>query len=185
MFSRNSASSRAIPFEKMVKMVEEDPFIPIAWQKSHQGMQGTEYFTDSDSLTAARGSWLLAAEDAVNNAKELNMEGITKQLANRLLEPFMWHTVLVTATEFSNFFELRCPSYIGEGVRYYSWKDFCKKYGNDLDTPFTVKDLLNTSQAEIHIQALAESMWDAYQNSVPKLLTESQWHIPFIEILED
>ena len=33
VFSRNSASSRAIPFEKMVKMVEEDPFIPIAWQR--------------------------------------------------------------------------------------------------------------------------------------------------------
>ena len=33
LFSRNSASSRAIPFEKMVKMVQEDPFIPIAWQK--------------------------------------------------------------------------------------------------------------------------------------------------------
>lgn len=33
MFSRNSASSRAIPFEKMVKSVEENPFIPIAWQK--------------------------------------------------------------------------------------------------------------------------------------------------------
>ena len=43
MFSRNSASSRAIPFEKMVKMVEEDPFIPIAWQKHHSGMQGSEY----------------------------------------------------------------------------------------------------------------------------------------------
>ena len=33
MFSRNSASSRAIPFEKMVEMVEKDAFIPIAWQK--------------------------------------------------------------------------------------------------------------------------------------------------------
>ena len=33
MFSRNSASSRAIPFEKMLKIVEEDPFISIAWQK--------------------------------------------------------------------------------------------------------------------------------------------------------
>ena len=43
VFSRNSASSRAIPFEKMVKMVEEDPFIPIAWQKDHKGMQGSEY----------------------------------------------------------------------------------------------------------------------------------------------
>ena len=48
VFSRNSASSRAIPFEKMVKMVEDDPFIPIAWQKNHPGMQGTEYLSKTD-----------------------------------------------------------------------------------------------------------------------------------------
>lgn len=46
MFSRNSASSRAIPFEKMVKMVEEDPFVPIAFQRDHKGMQGTELEID-------------------------------------------------------------------------------------------------------------------------------------------
>ena len=50
MFSRNSASSRAIPFEKMVKMVEEDPFIPIVWQKSHKKMQSTEYLTDEHDI---------------------------------------------------------------------------------------------------------------------------------------
>ena len=44
---------------------------------------------------------------------------------------------------------------------------------------------INKSQAEIHIQALAEAMYDEYQNSIPKLLTPSQWHIPFIDILED
>ena len=43
MFSKNSASSRAIPFVKMLKSVKENPFIPIAWQKDHPGMQGTEY----------------------------------------------------------------------------------------------------------------------------------------------
>ena len=48
MFSRNSASSRAIPFKRMVKMLEENPFIPIAWQKDHKGMQGVEYL---DELT--------------------------------------------------------------------------------------------------------------------------------------
>ena len=46
MLSRNSASSRAIPFEKMVQMVQDDPFIPIKWMKDHKGMQGTEYFSD-------------------------------------------------------------------------------------------------------------------------------------------
>jgi hypothetical protein len=50
MLSRNTASSRAIPFEKMVKDVQENPFIPIAWQKAHKGMQGSEYFTDADEL---------------------------------------------------------------------------------------------------------------------------------------
>ena len=50
MFSRNSASSRAIPFEKMVKSVKENPFIPIAWQKDHKGMQGTEYFQENETF---------------------------------------------------------------------------------------------------------------------------------------
>lgn len=30
VFSRNSSSSRAIPYKKTVKSVKEDPFIPIA-----------------------------------------------------------------------------------------------------------------------------------------------------------
>jgi hypothetical protein len=33
MLSKNTSSSRAIPFEKMIQSVEKDPFIPIAWQK--------------------------------------------------------------------------------------------------------------------------------------------------------
>ena len=109
MFSRNSASSRAIPFEKMVKMVEEDPFIPIAWQKDHKGMQGSEYL--DFNVPSCTGEWLRARSQAVRFARELNAHGVTKQLCNRLLEPFMWHTVLVTATEWENFFELRMPCY--------------------------------------------------------------------------
>ena len=114
MFSRNSASSRAIPFKKMVEMVEEDPFIPIAWQKDHKGMQGSEYLTDKESINNCIAYWLECRDWAINGAKGLNddkLEGVTKQLCNRLLEPFMWHTVLVTATEWDNFFELRMPCY--------------------------------------------------------------------------
>ena len=110
MFSRNSASSRAIPFERMVKMVEEDPFIPIAWQKHHSGMQGSEYLTDRKHENAVY-EWLKSRDLAVKQAKMMNNDGVTKQLCNRLLEPFMWHTVLVTATEWDNFFELRNPIY--------------------------------------------------------------------------
>lgn len=112
MFSRNSASSRAIPFEKMVKMVIEDPFTPIMWQKDHKGMQGNEYLTDKMDVQRAEHRWLIARTNAIEQAKVLSEGvGVTKQLCNRILEPFMWHTVLLTATEFSNFFKLRCPEY--------------------------------------------------------------------------
>ena len=43
MLSRNSASSRAIPFEKMLQMVKSNPFIPIRWMMEHKGMQGSDY----------------------------------------------------------------------------------------------------------------------------------------------
>jgi thymidylate synthase ThyX len=105
MLSRNSASSRAIPFAKMLKMVQENPFIPIKWMKDHKGMQGYEYFTESEEQPLAM--WLQAKEDAINCAKYLSNLGLTKQVVNRLLEPFMWHTVIVTASEWENFFALR------------------------------------------------------------------------------
>jgi len=109
-FSRNSASSRAIPFKKMVESVETNPFIPIAWQKDHKGMQGTEYLTGEGEIEYAKYLWLTALEDAVQNAQCLHSESakvITKQICNRLLEPFMWHTVICTATDYENFFKLR------------------------------------------------------------------------------
>ena len=50
MLSKNTSSSRAIPFNKMVERIQNDPFIPIAWQKEHKGMQGSEYIKDIDHL---------------------------------------------------------------------------------------------------------------------------------------
>lgn len=118
MFNRNSTSSRAIPFHKMVKAVQENPFIPIAWQKHNSGMQGNEYHTgegnvgDINYKARAERNWLRARDFAVEQAKYLYEDSlVTEQLSNRLLEPFMYHTVLVTATEFDNFFELRMPCY--------------------------------------------------------------------------
>jgi len=190
MFSRNSASSRAIPFEKMVKMVEEDPFIPIAWQKDHKGMQGTEYWSkeESDKMDL---EWLQARNKAIYQARMLHYAGVTKQICNRLLEPFMWHTVLLTGTNFRNFFELRCPQYEYKTEIFKSKKDCINSYTHGLGKGFekdrnylnSLSDLdwllINKSQAEIHIQALAEAMWDAMNESTPKQLESGQWHIPF------
>lgn len=108
MLSRNSASSRAIPFKKMVEKVTNNPFIPIAWQKDHKGMQGAEYFTGHDARVL-EGLWLSARDQAVAYAEEMSdyKEGLTKQLVNRGLETYMYHKVIVTATEWENFFALR------------------------------------------------------------------------------
>lgn len=106
MLSRNSASSRAIPFAKMLEMVKKDPFIPIRWMKEHKGMQGTEYWTEEESKDLISW-WLKARDEACLNAQILNTTGVTKQVCNRLLEPFMWHTCICTGTDWENFFALR------------------------------------------------------------------------------
>jgi len=112
MLSKNTSSSRAIPFSKMVEAIENNPFIPIAFQKSHSGMQGTEYLTGLD-YDQAKFEWLEAKDRAIEQAQQLDKIGTTKQLCNRLLEPFMWTTMLITGPKsgWDNFFNLRNPVY--------------------------------------------------------------------------
>ena len=105
-FSRNSASSRAIPVEKMIKMVEENPYVPTHWGKNQKGMQAEEEL-GVVSREASYHTWLAARDHAVKQATTLLDIGVHKQITNRLLEPFMWHTVIVTATEWGNWFHLR------------------------------------------------------------------------------
>lgn len=184
MFSRNSASSRAIPFEKMLEVVQNNPFIPITWQKDHKGMQGTEYFTDH-TIDENEYIWLVARDEAVFNAKCLHDQGVTKQLCNRLLEPFMWHTVICTFTEIENFFTLRCPQYVFGDKIFKSRKDYIKEVQSvDVSIKLSLWNdtdwlLINKGQSEIHMMALAEAMWDAYNESTPKELKAGEWHIPF------
>ncbi len=187
LFTRNSASSRAIPVKKMLKMIEESPFLPIAWQEEHSGMQGTKYLEGRD-IDLANGRWLSAMRHSIEQVRFLayNIKA-TKQLANRLLEPFMYHTVLVTFTESKNFFELRSPRYTFDFNEIN--RDLVKTYKSKKDAikdfpvlkNFTQEDWLkaNKGQGEIHIMDLAEKMWDAMNNSVPRLLKAGEWHIPF------
>lgn len=106
-FSRNSASSRAIPVEKMIRMVEEDPYIPSEWGRNQKGMQAGENLS-SEQSKVAEAMWRSALARAVSSASHLTDLGVHKQLVNRLLEPFSWITVIITATDWANFFALRC-----------------------------------------------------------------------------
>lgn len=106
MLSRNSASSRAIPVCKAIKMVEEDPFIPASFHKNQKGMQA-EFTLEEDQANMARHYWQGAMDAALDYADGLERLEVHKGLANRILEPFKWHTIICTATDWANFFALR------------------------------------------------------------------------------
>lgn len=106
VFSRNSASSRAIPIEKMIEQVIHNPAMPVWWGKNQSGMQAREELTGVE-LATAKEQWLIARDDAVKNARWMARFGVHKQIVNRLLEPWMWITVIVSATDFGNWFNLR------------------------------------------------------------------------------
>lgn len=109
--NRVSASSRAIKIEAMLKKARTDPYVPIHWGKNQKGMQAEEDISPDDAHVASM-IWRDALTCAARHVEELaGISGgrfsVHKQITNRLLEPFMWHTAVITATEWSNFFHLR------------------------------------------------------------------------------
>jgi hypothetical protein len=202
MLSKNTSSSRAIPFNKMVEAVENNPFIPIAWQKEHKGMQGSEYLTKDnfEEFVNLENNWIVSREQAVTSASVLNKMGVTKQLCNRLLEPFMWTTMLITGSRegWDNFFSLRNPVYElkagttisnSKDLYFKSYKDLLQYIRNNSNNQSLIQEFenksileklqLNKGQAEIHIMDLAEKIYDAVNESTPKQLKAGEWHIPF------
>lgn len=138
-FSRNSSSSRAIPLSKMIEMVKTNLFIPTKFQKHHSGMQGSEYL-EGRQEKRARILWKLASRCAITFARLLNNVGVTKQLCNRILEPFMYHTVIITATDWENFIALRAHDAAEIHIQ---------------DAAYKIMDALNASQPRL----LKPGMW--------------------------
>ena len=116
VFSRNARSSRAVPIKRMIQEVCDTPVVPWHWGKNQKGMQAGEecnntvrlpvYYTPCDAFENHE-AWLHARDHAVDVAKGFMDAGYHKQIVNRLLEPFMWIDVLVTSTDWENFFWLR------------------------------------------------------------------------------
>jgi len=104
VFSRNASSSRAIPVAKVIDQVRNNPAMPVHWGKNQPGMQAHEELEDT---TEAVQSWKRAARQAADVAEHMNMIGLHKQVTNRILEPFQLIHVVVSATEWDNFFALR------------------------------------------------------------------------------
>ena len=106
VFSRNASSSRAIPVKRMIEQVRENTVIPPKVFMNQKGMVG-ETEADPVTTTAFHVLWEEAAENAYKTADMMERLGIHKQHVNRILEPFQYIKVIVTATDWHNFFVLR------------------------------------------------------------------------------
>jgi thymidylate synthase ThyX len=149
-FSRNSASSRAIPLETMLQRAIEHPAYPLAWPREQPGMAGGLDLEDEDFIDAAR--CLADIRDATTSLLQKYIDRhpdkstrLHKSYLNRPLEWFMYHTIIVTSTDWQNFFKQRC-----------------------------------TPQAQPEIRVVAEMMSDVYDASVPSPLEYGQWHLPLL-----
>jgi hypothetical protein len=99
-------SSRAVPVEKMITQVENDPATPVHWGKNQSGMQAKEELSGYE-LDVVQALWKDAANEVSYNAKQMSAQGAHKQIVNRILEPFQLMKTVLTSTEFDNFFWLR------------------------------------------------------------------------------
>ncbi len=101
-----TARVRAMPTKKMIERALDNPAMPVEWGVNKAGMSASEILTE-EQAELAKEEWLRARDSAVQHVRALQEFNVHKQVINRILEPYMWHTVIVTATEWENFFSLR------------------------------------------------------------------------------
>lgn len=156
LFSRNAASSRAIPVAKLVEMVRDNPAMPVRFGANQSGMQdkGVEHYGCVELLDSEHGSyrfydgrklWVKASEDAARWAELLNQAGYHKQICNRPIEPFQYIKVVLTFT--------------GTGANFYGLRDHV--------------------DADPTICELAQAMKEAYNLAPAKVLRKGDWHLPY------
>ena len=104
VFSRNGASSRAIPIQTQIQYIQTNTAGPVEWGKNKPGMQADEPIENDKE---AEKLWISARDAAIVHANQLSQLGVHKQLTNRVLEPFSHMKVVLTTTELDNWFELR------------------------------------------------------------------------------
>lgn len=135
LFSRNAASSRAIPIERMHETIRKNPARPIVWQKNQAGMQSSVNLVGGE-LKKAIDTWDAACEDAIFNSVKLMEAGLHKQWANRGTEAYQMMKTVMTTTEDANWFELRdhedAQPEIHELAR-------CMKEAKEISKPFLVQ----------------------------------------------
>lgn len=106
VFEFSVASSRAIPTKKILRDVIKNPALPSRFGKKNKGMQDAGSLSNTRTFLA-RSVWNLARWPVVAATYSLEKIGVAKQITNRLVEPWVWITCVVTGTQWENFYRLR------------------------------------------------------------------------------
>lgn len=109
VFSRNTASNRAIPAKRLITQALRHPFIPERMPKNQSGMSNRDWLFGAKALLAKQ-LWKWSAKASAGFATMLMWLGVHKQITNRILAPYLWTTAVISATEWDNFFRLRTAS---------------------------------------------------------------------------
>ena len=103
-FSRNAASSRAIPTAKLRQRVTDNPAVPLHWGANQKGMQADIEILD---LPGALAWWFRGRDMMLKHHEEGEKLGLHKQVVNRVIEPWMMITIICSMTDHANFYHLR------------------------------------------------------------------------------
>lgn len=159
MLAKNSFSSRAVPFEKMLNQLTGRP---VRFGANQAGMQdkGEDFdalvrgrdddglcFGDVRNFYSPLDAWELARDDAIFWARAFKEAGYHKQVYNRLLEAFQMMKTVLSATEMDNFWWLR-----------------------------------DHSAADPTLAELARCMREASEQSTPTLMKAGEWHLPYLDV---
>lgn len=106
VLSRNASSSRAIPVKRLIQSIRQDPAMPIHFGAAQAGMQAHQE-VEPWKQAVIKFFWLAGMWIMTSIALLLAWFGAHKQLVNRLVEPWAHIIVVVTATDWDNFFALR------------------------------------------------------------------------------
>lgn len=163
VFSRNASSSRAIPVSKMLAMVREEPAMPIHWGKNQPGMQANEQLALGNQYLA-EVLWREAAQKAASVAERMMELGLHKQVTNRILEPFQHISVVLTATDFDNWFELRAHPDAQPEIQYLA-KEM------QLRLAYSTPKILNVGEWHLPY-VISDERQDAFFKNNPELLRQ-------------
>ena len=154
--SRSSASSRAIPVEKMLERARNNPAYPVFWASEQPGMQGGDELLGFDREDAQRTLEQIADFTTAQIAAYLERHPdkstrLHKSLLNRPMEWFQYHTVITGATD--------------DG-----WANF-----------FAQRATRHSPLAQPELRAVVDLMLEAYEASTPHFLNYGQWVTPYIQ----